>query len=153
MKTRMYFLVNQYMMGIQAGIQAGHAACRLMAEFAGEEPGNPKFKLLEKWYKEDETFILLDGGYQSRMYEFVDKVLLPVSDLYPYTTFHEERDSLNGALTAVAFVLPERIYGSALEEDGEAPCCYIDENFDAVFFTEKERVLIKELKKFHLKRG
>lgn len=153
MKTRMYFLVNQYMMGIQAGIQAGHAACRLMAEFAGEEPGNPKFKLLEKWYKEDETFILLDGGYQSRMYEFVDKVLLPVSDLYPYTTFHEERDSLNGALTAVAFVLPDYIYGTQLEENGEAPVGVLCEDLEWIDLSFAQRNLIMELKKFHLKRG
>lgn len=153
MKTRMYFLVNQYMMGIQAGIQAGHAACRLMAEHWDDDRESPRVKLIQKWFREDETFIVLDGGYQKVMQGFIDKVLFPLRDTIPYTAFHEETDSLNGALTAVAFILPEKIYGSALEEDGEAPCCYIDGNFDAVFFTEKERVLIKELKKFHLKRG
>lgn len=153
MKTRMYFLVNQYMMGIQAGIQPGHAACRLMAEYWDEDRQNPKVKLIEKWFKEDETFILLDGGYQSRMYEFVDKVLLPVSDLYPYTTFHEEPDSLNGALTAVAFVLPDYIYATPLEENGEAPIGVLRDDLEWVDLSLAQRNLIAELKKFHLKRG
>lgn len=153
MKTRMYFLVNQYMMGIQAGIQAGHAACRLMAEYLAEDPSNPKVQLVNKWCRQDETFILLDGGYQSRMDDFVNNVLLPVCDRYPYTKFHEEPDSLNGALTAVAFILPESIYAAKLDENGEAPDFYMGSDLEYVDYSWGEKNLIKELKSFHLKRG
>lgn len=150
MKTRMYFLVNQYMMGIQAGIQAGHAACEMLADYWDEDRNNKKVKLIEQWLKNDKTFILLDGGYQQKMYEFVDKIPNGV----PYAFFHEEEDALNGALTALAFVLPDYIYGAKLDENGEAPHVYFKEDTEEwVDFTEKERIFIQELKKYHLKRG
>lgn len=153
MKTRMYFLVNQYMMGIQAGIQAGHAAVRLMAEHWDTGDNDPRVRLLSHWFTYDETFILLDGGYQSRMEAFVKNALLPVCDMYPYTKFHEEKDSLNGALTAVAFVLPDYIYSAELDKDGEPPSGFISDKLEWTDFMDAERNLIKELKSFNLKRG
>lgn len=151
MKTRMYFLVNQYIMGIQAGIQAGHAACELLADYSGEPLDNPKMKLILQWLKKDKTFIVLDGGYQQGMYEFADKIPSSI----PYAHFHEEEDALNGALTAVAFILPDHLYDVKLDEDGQAPEGYFAEGDYSrwVDFTETERNFIVELKKFHLKRG
>lgn len=151
MKTRMYFLVNQYIMGIQAGIQAGHAACELLAVYDNDPVSSPKVQLVKQWLKKDKTFILLDGGYQQRMYEFAD--LIPAS--IPLALFHEEEDALNGALTAIAFILPDYIYTARLDEDGEAPAGYFegDDHYNWVDFTEDERTFIQELKKFHLKRG
>lgn len=151
MKTRMYFLVNQYIMGIQAGIQAGHAACEMLADYDDEPLSNPKVKLIKQWLKKDKTFILLDGGYQQRMYEFAD--LIPNS--IPFAYFHEEEDALNGALTAISFVLPDYMYTAKLDEDGKAPAGYLEEGDDYkwVDFTYAERLFIQELKKFHLKRG
>lgn len=149
----MYFLVNQYMMGIQAGIQAGHAACRLLGEYWEEDPSNRKRKLIEKWLTEDETFIILDGGYQKRMYDFMG-ALLKTSDRFPYTAFHEEEESLNGALTAVAFILPDYIYEAVLDENGEAPGgIFRKDTLEYLEYSEDERNLIEKLKSFHLKRG
>lgn len=151
MKTRMYFLVNQYIMGIQAGIQPGHAACELLADYWDEPRDNPKVKMIEQWLKKDKTFIVLDGGYQQRMYEFADKIPSSI----PFAYFHEEEDALNGALTAIAFVLPDHLYDVKLDEDGEAPAGYFVEGDYCQWkdFTETERNFITELKKFHLKRG
>lgn len=153
MKTRMYFLVNQYMMGIQAGIQAGHAACEMLANYWDEDRDNPKVKLIEQWLKNDKTFIVLDGGYQKRMYEFADKALLPNSGDIPYAYFHEEDDSLNGALTAIAFILPEHVWSAKLEDDGSAPEYYFGDNFNPIDYTYGEKILIPMLKMFPLKRG
>lgn len=155
MKSRMYFLVNQYILGIQAGIQAGHAAVELLNDYRDASPNLClKKRLIDDWADNHKTFILLEGGYQQRMYDFVEDVLSPVDKIIPYTTFKEEVDALNGALTAVAFVLPEYIYNCKVFDDGTVPLHYSHpETFSIAKFTQQERTLISELKKFRLKGG
>jgi hypothetical protein len=56
--------------------------------------------------------ILLNGGYAETIQELVD-FFGHRDNPYPFVPFHEEEASLNGALTTVGIVLPEKIYLTA----------------------------------------
>lgn len=106
MKTRMYCIVNQYISGIHAGIQSAHAIHEMFIKYP-QRTSNAS-NLLWDWASEDKTIIVLDGGYQQRMFEMID--LMEGIKSLPHSYFCEEEDALNGALTAVAIVLPEYMY-------------------------------------------
>jgi hypothetical protein len=64
--------------------------------------------------------ILLNGGYADTLRTLIDRFSSP-ENLYPWNYFHEGEDSLDGALTCVGIILPEKIYelSSALREDDQ----------------------------------
>lgn len=144
MKTRMYVIVNQYISGIQAGIQAAHAACRLVHNYSTNvDPDDCRVKLMKQWVTKDETMILLNGGYQKAMYDFTDEFILPIADEIPFTYFHEEQHALNGALTAIAFVLPEKLWNTYVNREGEV--------IGNEELTPQEKRFVYEFKKMKLK--
>lgn len=113
MKLRAYALVNQYIAGIHAGIQTAHALMEMSSKydgFCGEEP-----EMFEEWRDHHKTIIVLNGGYQQRIYEIME--LWKKCD-FPYAHFCEEPDALNGALTAAVIILPEYIYAHKPEDEG-----------------------------------
>jgi len=96
---RMYFFVMYNLSGIQKGIQAGHAAIEYYLKY-----GNiTKYQEFAKHHK---TFILLDGGGSNDM-------IIREAELknfgVDYATFYEP--DLNNSLSAIAFIVPEDIYG------------------------------------------
>ena len=103
-KSQAYFLVNQYISGIQCGIQAAHCAMELMhkeIEKDGYDFGSQESTFI-KWLEEDKTMIVLNGGSQR---DLMDVLELLKAHEWPYAYFNEEQDALNGALTCVGFVL------------------------------------------------
>lgn len=104
-----YFFCNHYMQGIHGGIQSLHAAVEMGLNFP---PGTRGFKVLSDWGRSGQPdAILLNAGYASR----VEKVAQAIETFnaenndgieLPYARFHEGIDELNGALTAVALVVP-----------------------------------------------
>ncbi|UZZ64386.1 hypothetical protein A54_146 [Septuagintavirus sv54] len=151
MKTRMYVLVNSYMMGIQAGIQAAHAAANLVGHygFAYADRYDDRYNLVDQWQSKDQTMILLNGGYQSKMLNFAEGFLAPNIEKIPYAFFCEENDSLNGALTAIAFILPQHLWDVKLV-DGRCPL--FSDTIDHKY-TQKEMDFIEAFKSFKLKQG
>lgn len=99
-KSQAYFLVNQYISGIQCGIQAAHCAMELL--HGNRDHATPAGKLMKKWLEEDKTMIVLNGGGQR---DLMDVLALLKEKNLPYAYFNEEQDALNGALTCVGFVL------------------------------------------------
>jgi hypothetical protein len=110
---RAYFFTNMYMNGIHAGIQAGHAAVEMSIEYNA---------IYEQWAADDKTVIVLNGGPQISLehifvdlavysrhitYE-IDRVGIPMR--MPVADFRESFDCLNGALTAVGIIVPDRLY-------------------------------------------
>ena len=92
-------------------------------------------QLLE-WAHEHKTMILLNGGYSKTLrglFEFFDDRKNP----YPFAHFCEGEDALDGALTCVGIILPEKIYGAAglarknrisvRDEDGNIDYATLDE--------------------------
>lgn len=161
MKTRMYCVVNQYIAGIHAGIQSAHAIAEVFRDYT---PAKTKAgKLVLEWADEDKTIIVLNGGYQSSLQSLCEK-LIPVSATYPWASFCEEKDALNGAMTAVAVVLPEYMYNPQyMEVTGlvyrpgqlsgpQIANQYRDEMGNVIHnYTQVEKDLITMIKSFRLK--
>ncbi|KKK54219.1 hypothetical protein LCGC14_3086920, partial [marine sediment metagenome] len=76
---------------------------------------------LFSWSLSHKTMILLNGGYAANLQKLVDffdqQGNRNVS--YPWAHFHEEEASLNGALTCVGIVLPEKIYALSSQLQSE----------------------------------
>lgn len=98
---RMYVLTNRYLSGIQQGIQALHAAI----EMAQSELRHDIFK---EWAWHHKTVIVLEGGNSRALEEFA--VIAAGQSRWGWSQFREDEESLNGAITAVAMVLPESVY-------------------------------------------
>lgn len=109
LELRMYFFTIYQLMGIQAGIQCGHAALEYAHKF-----GNSKLFIdfINNW----KTWIILNGGTtnikrnfegipQGSLNQIGDELLRNDIDF----TYFEEPD-LNDALTAVCFIADERVF-------------------------------------------
>uniref|UniRef100_A0AAU8GGK4 Hydrolase n=1 Tax=Salmonella phage vB_SEnST11_KE23 TaxID=3161174 RepID=A0AAU8GGK4_9CAUD len=161
MKTRMYCVVNQYIAGIHAGIQSAHAMTEVFLDYPQRR--NRASNLLWDWADSDKTMIVLNGGYQSSLQELCEK-LKPLSGTYPWASFCEEPDALNGAMTAVAVVLPEYMYNPQYVEISDlvyrpgvpvmpqVANTYRDEMGNTIHsYTQPEKDLITMIKSFRLK--
>lgn len=160
MKTRMYCVVNQYIAGIHAGIQSAHAIAEVFRDYSPTR--NKAGELLLQWADEDKTIIVLNGGYQSSLEALCEK-LMPVANSYPWASFCEEQDALNGAMTSVAVVLPEYMYAPQYQDvvniyqPGKllSPVVankYRDEMGNTIHnYTQAEKDLICMIKSFRLK--
>lgn len=96
---RMYFFVMYNLSGIQKGIQAGHAALEYYQTFG-------KTKEYQDFITHHKTFILLDGGGSEDMKQKAEDLTRFKVD---YDGFFEP--DLNNSLSAIAFIVPEEIYG------------------------------------------
>jgi hypothetical protein len=106
----MYFFVMYNLSGIQKGIQAGHAAVEY-SRYAMDRVGG--YEQYAEFADNHKTFILLDGGSSNDM----QYRLLELDDLeIPNAVFHEP--DLNNSLSAIAFILPEDVYGIDLNNPG-----------------------------------
>lgn len=99
MEFRMYSLVMYNLSGIQKGIQSGHANIEYARAY-GEDPD------FQNWADNHKTVILLDGGGSIEMEDICNQ--LSEHDI-PYAEFIEP--DLNNSISAVSFVVPERVYG------------------------------------------
>ena len=113
LEYRMYGLVPYNLSPIQQGIQFGHAV-QEYNNMIGENLLNiPWQESFEKWSKVDKTFIILNGGTtrtnpsdQGTMQNHIDTLQSIIGD--KYETFKEP--DLNNALTAVVFLVDERVW-------------------------------------------
>lgn len=114
LKTRMYVLVNGSLSQMQKGIQALHAVVEYGIEHPTEE--------YQQWATEDKTVIVLDGGTSNSGIESMDSyyVISYAGDMENNAKFlceeigidfAEFRDpDVNNCLTAIAFIVNEKIY-------------------------------------------
>lgn len=123
---RAYFFTNMYLSSIQNGIQPQHCTSELFVKYRENEgrinPVRAQALMLYEWAEHHKTTIVLNGGYSSVLRELIDRFDSPENP-YPWTYFTEDEDAIGplkptedrsgGALTAVAIVLPEKIYGTA----------------------------------------
>jgi hypothetical protein len=99
---------------IQQGVQAAHAAIelgmkahrRLIRGLNGDE-----WTIYHEWATEWKTLLFLNGGDALALRELEDFFFSP-QNMFPWASFHED-DSLYGALTSMAIVLPARIFGTS----------------------------------------
>lgn len=105
---RAYFFGNMYLSSIQQGIQAAHCVSEIFANNDHKYTNEKKSYLID-WVKNHKTMILLNGGFSSNLIELLD-FFNDDNNPYPFGSFCEELDALNGALTCVGIILPEKIY-------------------------------------------
>lgn len=123
---RCYFFTNMYMLAQQAGIQSQHSGQRLCNKYGMGFYGKQNLNAVaqyKEWARNHETSIVLNAGHQINMMRLLE--LLKSSnkeEQFAWAEFHESKEALNGALTSIAVVLPERIYltardyGNAMEK-------------------------------------
>lgn len=154
--TRCYVLVNMYMMGIQAGIQAAHCVQEInnnVAKYNSKEENPDGFRLFREWAVWDKTLILLNGGGQDELMRTHDLFIENAKYRYPYAIFRESQEALGSAVTAVGIVLPEYIYNYGKDPVlGEDPGFYLKE-YEQINLTREEREIALHLRKHHLKVG
>lgn len=149
MKLRAYFVVNQYIAGIHAGIQGAHAMGEMFIKYLPRK--NKAAAIMQDWLRDDKTIIVLEGGYQSRLID-LSILLEKTQNTYPFATFREEVDALNGAMTAVAVVLPEYMYNPERNEDGTVVNTLVSEEGNVLHrYTQHEKDVIDHIKSLRLK--
>jgi hypothetical protein len=117
LELRMYFFVPYNISPIQQAIQAGHAMGEYALQFGRYDPDNIIWDYLEKW----KTWIILNGGTtnkvrdihgvsQGTLNQLTDQLSLGdgISDYIPHAYFCEP--DINDALTAVCFIVDERVW-------------------------------------------
>ena len=100
---RLYFFVMYNLSGIQKGIQAGHAAVEYGLKYG-------KTKIYKEFAKHHKTFILLAGGGSEDMLNREKELKDWGVD---FASFNEP--DLNNSISAIAFIVPEEIYGKDLQ--------------------------------------
>lgn len=114
------FVAALYISPLQCGLQTAHAVSQMHADLnAAAWPNVPPVSRIPRvaydtWAAEDKTIIICNAlnsagveyAYQQLQY-FVDHgINLPI------TIFHEDAQSLNGAATAAAVVVPEYFFNA-----------------------------------------
>jgi len=125
---RCYHLCNFYLAGIHAGIQSAHTQHELAIKYLASTPyrnmvadeslveygarldlhTDAKAEYID-WANNHKTMILLNGGMMSHLLEF-ETFLGAHQHAFAWSSFREEEDALNGALTNIGIVLPEHMY-------------------------------------------
>jgi len=138
---RAYVLVHSALSGIQKGIQGGHALV---------EMGLKEHPLFKEWAKKHKTVIFLEGGFQTDLEEAILVLEEHSGGLgewparFPWAAFREDEETLYGALTAVAVILPEKIYNAECEAVGEClTCSGLDEGEMAIWDAVRGRPLAR----------
>lgn len=158
---RAYFFGNMYLSSIQQGIQAQHTTGeffnKYVTDFAPGSVFEKASRTLWDWSRNHKTSILLNGGFGENLHALVDMFSSPHNP-FPWAHFHEEQAALDGALTCVGIVLPERIYAtaSAIRGDQElvdeimASGAWENEDGDLWRLSKWEFELCQELNKYGL---
>ena len=109
-ELRAYFFQNTYLQGIHAGIQSQHTTAELFCKYSvSNDPDQPMARTLYQWADFHKTTIVLNGGYTSNL-ERLCTLLDSHPHEYPWACFEESEDALNGCLTNVGIILPEKIF-------------------------------------------
>lgn len=112
LKSKCYVWVNSLYLGEkQYGIQATHVVTDMTVQY-------PDNKLFRQWIEHDKILIIL-AGINSGTLRRVRDILRFAAEAYaeelpegveiPVVAFHEDEESLDGALTAVGFVFPDEL--------------------------------------------
>ena len=113
LEYRMYGMVPYNISPIQQGIQYGHAVVDYRESF-DDHKGMHKdmLKLYKKWAKKDKTFIILNGGTtnnnKKRLGSLNRHLGVLTANGVKVQDFYEP--DLNDALTAICFLVDERIF-------------------------------------------
>lgn len=146
---------NMYLPGAQVGIQSFHTFARIAKKYMLDgDKNSTQYKHLLTWLEDYETVAFLGGGNCADLENF-KKFIDSDKNPYPWHYFHESMDALNGALTNVSIILPEKIHmnrhlerdlkclvdldGILLERPKTHNLKYVDFNEDTMEITYKTK--------------
>lgn len=116
---RFYSFSNMYLSSLQVGLQSSHVVADLLLKYVTvsedyELSSDPRRIIAWQWARDHKTMVLLNAGFSDsirNLIQFFDDPENP----YPWSEFYESEEALDGALTSVGIVLPEKIYEGAKE--------------------------------------
>jgi hypothetical protein len=101
-----------YLSSLQKGLQTAHVVgeIALCSSVRSQEK-----KVFNQWSEQDKTIIVLNGGNSASLQAF-ERFLRTSGCEWPWAAFHEDEQSLNGAITAVGVIVPESVYKNTSED-------------------------------------
>jgi hypothetical protein len=125
---RFYGFGNYYLSSLQQSLQAAHVISDISIQSYDSsrqrEPGDDNvqdardfanFEQYYEWARDHKTIVLLNGGNSKDLQELFDFIKAGDHE-YPFAKFHEDEQSLGGALTSVGIILPAEIYDTAADD-------------------------------------
>jgi len=126
---RAYFFVNSALSGIQKGMQVAHCVAEMgrQSEAAYFRDSAREATGFTDWAENHKTIIVLEGGFHAALDGIryfleagkwcdVTEPPPPADHFhcpYPWASFTEDEETMNGMMTCVGIILPERIYEAA----------------------------------------
>jgi len=125
---RAYYFGNMYLSSIQQGIQAAHVTAEMFTKYLTPASGQEKHELLIDWASSHKTMVLLNAGYGENIRDLI-RFFNDYENPFPWAEFYEGEDALDGALTCIGIILPEKIYEGSkeLRSNPAAPTTLIEE--------------------------
>jgi len=111
---RLYTFCHAYMSSIQQGIQSAHILGNIVKTYydrLGE-----KGEMVRDFLSKHKTMIVCNGGNSASL-DMLEDFFLSCDNPYPWSSFCEDEDSMEGMMTGLGIILPEEIYGATLVDD------------------------------------
>jgi hypothetical protein len=108
MTAKLFVFANNYLSGLQQGLQTAHLVADMAWEYTKGVPSKKNLKaakLFEEWQTIHRTIIIFKGGNHDDLCALYDQ--LTDQRKYPVGRFEEDHQSLRGATTAVGIILPD----------------------------------------------
>lgn len=105
---RYYGFGNYYLSSIQQGIQAAHCIADMFIKYELNVQRDCQ-QVLAEWARSHKTMVLLGGGNSDDLKYLHDEFEQNFNE-YPWASFREDTQSLNGAWTHVGIIVPEKVY-------------------------------------------
>lgn len=118
-ELRCYTFTNNILKSIQQGIQPAHAISELFVKYQFDETldhTDEKLEMLYDWAHNHKTLVCLDGGNADGVRDwqaFIELGYNTGDNVYPHSSFYEDKETLDKGLTSVAIILPARIFKTA----------------------------------------
>lgn len=150
---RFYGFGNYYLSSLQQGLQSAHVVGDLAAASVENGKVTEKGKIFFEWAGNHKTMVLLNGGNAASLeaifqkFSFFEKNGMHL----PFAKFHEDEQSLGGALTYVGVVVQEKYYNAAAELRRCAdPLDFVNQKIDNEGWQQWEVEFINELNRYSL---
>lgn len=107
--ARLFSFTNSWLSDLQKGLQTAHVVGALWKKYAIDADLKYPYmesSLLNCWLGFENTIIIYKSGDCATL-RSISYLLHIEYNPYPWASFHEDENSLNGALTAVGIILPE----------------------------------------------
>ena len=104
-ELRLYAFNHYKLCGIHAGIQTQHSTQEMnnvFHQWGGQD-------ILQEWANKWKTTIILNGG-NSKSLEEIRTLIYEGEHIYPDGEFYESEDDMEGILTNVCIVVPEKVF-------------------------------------------